>query len=227
MAFGRANVHLADLGGDLEVAVEDGIAVAVLVVVAVTTRGADQEIEIVGRTGREEHRAERLNAVGPKLPVHLGRKFFAGLEDVVAVDRAHRHHAADGAGAVDVRDRPAHHVDAGYQFRLHVDEAVGLVAGALKVLPRAVDDDRDAAEVLQAADVDCHAWIVGALLEVHRRHAEERIFHARRHQLIELLAADGAHAGKRLDHQFLGAACHHRDRIEVGGLRQRRRTSQA
>ena len=95
--------------------------------------------------------------------------------------RAHRHDAADRAGAVDVRDRPAHHVDAGQQLRLHVDEAVGLVAGALEILPRAVDDDRDAAEVLHAADVDRHAGIVGALLEVHGRHAEEGILHARRH----------------------------------------------
>ncbi len=95
-----------------------------------------------------------------------------------------------------------------------IDEAVGLVAGALEILPRAVDHHRDAAEVLHAADVDRHAGIVGALLEVHARHAEEGSSRPRRHELIELLAAHRAHAGQRLDHDFLGPACHHRDRIE-------------
>ena len=61
------------------------------------------------------------------------------------------------------------------------------MAGALEILPRAVDDDRDAAEVLQAADVDRHAGIVGALLEVDARHAEEGVLQARRQDLIELL----------------------------------------
>ena len=142
------------------------------------------------------------------------------------VERAHRHDAADRAGAVDIRDRPAHHVDAGQQLRLHVDEAVGLMTGALEILPRAVDDDRDASEVLQAADVDRHAGIVGALLEVHGRNAKQGVFQPRRQQLIELLGAHRAHARKRLDHHFLGAARHHRDRIEVGRLCERRRAGE-
>jgi hypothetical protein len=208
------------------VAVGDDVAVAVLEVVAVTRGRADHEVEIVDRTRCDEHRAEPLHLVGADHAVQQGGETLARLEDVVGIERPHRHHAPDRAGAVDVRDRPAHHVDAGQQFRLHVDEAVGLVAGALEVLPRTIDNHGDAAEVLQAADVDRHARLVGALLRVHPRHAEEHIFEARRHVLGELFAAHGAHAGQRLDHDLLGAACHHRDRIEIGGLRQSRRAGE-
>ena len=51
----------------------------------------------------------------------------------------------------------------GDQFRLEEERAVGVVAGALEILPRAVDHDRDAAEVLQAADVDRGLRLVAAL----------------------------------------------------------------
>jgi len=47
------------------------------------------------------------------------------------------------------------------------------VAGALIVLPRAVDHDRDTAEILQAADIDHGRRIVAALLDVTPAHCRK------------------------------------------------------
>ena len=79
---------------------------------------------------------------------------LAGPHHVLNVLGAERDHAADRAGAVDVRGRAAHDIDAADQFGIEEERAVGVVAGALVILPRAIDDDGDAAEILQAADVD-------------------------------------------------------------------------
>ena len=87
--------------------------------------------------------------------------------DVLDILGAERDHAADRAGAVDVRGRSAHDIDAADQFRIEEERAIGVVAGALIVLPRAVDHDRDAAEILQAADIDRGGRIVAAILERH------------------------------------------------------------
>ena len=63
-----------------------------------------------------------------------------GRTHVVDVLGAERHHAADRAGAVDVGGRAAHDIDAADQFGIEEERAVGVVAGALIVLSRAVDD---------------------------------------------------------------------------------------
>ncbi len=73
-------------------------------------------------------------------------------------------HAADRAGTVDVRGRSADDVEAADQFRIEIERAVRIVAGALIVLPGAVDDDRNATEILHAADVDRRGRIVAAIL---------------------------------------------------------------
>jgi hypothetical protein len=72
------------------------------------------------------------------------------------------------------------------------------VAGALEVLPRPIDHDVDAAEILQAADVDRRGRIIGPLLHVDARHAIKQIRRSGGHELIDLLLANGADAGQRL-----------------------------
>jgi hypothetical protein len=63
------------------------------------------------------------------------------------------------------------------------------MAGTLKVLPGAVDEDGDAAEVLQTADIDRGRWIVATLGEPDARHAVEDVGQAARLRLGDLLLA--------------------------------------
>ena len=137
-----------------------------------------------------------------------------GPHDVLDVLGAERDHAADRAGAVDVRGRAAHDIDAADQFRIEEERAVGVVAGALVVLPRAVDDDRDAAEILQAADVDDGRGIVAALLERDAGHVVEDIGQPVRLQALDLLQRHHADGSQRVDRALLGLRGRHRDRIE-------------
>ena len=113
-------------------------------------------------------------------------------------------HAADRAGAVDVRGRAAHDIDAADQFRIEEERAVGVVSGALVVLPRAVDDHRDAAEILQAADVDDGRGIVAALLKRDARHVVEDIGQPVRLQALDLLERHHGDGSQRVDGALLG-----------------------
>src|SRR4029453_2927527 len=92
---------------------------------------------------------------------------------VVDIFGAEGDHAADRAGAINVRGRATHHIDPADQFGLEEERAVGVMPGALVVLARTIDDDRDAAEILQAADVDDGRGIVAALLERNTWHVVE------------------------------------------------------
>ncbi len=88
------------------------------------------------------------------------------------------------------------------------------MAGALEILPRPVDQHRDAAEILQAANVDRDTRIVGALLKVDARHTKEQVLGAAGLQLVDLIAAHRTDAGKRLRDRFLDLRDHDRDWIE-------------
>ena len=101
---------------------------------------------------------------------------------------------------------PRMHVDLLHQLRVDPEHALRAVAGALEVLPRAVDDHRDAAEILQAADVDAGAGALGVGLQGDARHAEEDVERRRRHAPVELLLVDMADRGQRLDRRLAGAA---------------------
>ena len=127
---------------------------------------------------------------------------------------AERDQAADCARAVDIRGRAAHHIDAADQFGIEEERAVGVVAGALVVLPRAVDDDRDAAEILQAADVDDGRGIVAALLNRHARYLVEDAGQPVRLQALDLFERHHANGSQRIDRALLGLRGCHRDGIE-------------
>ena len=88
---------------------------------------------------------------------------LAGLEHVLDILGSERRDAADRAGSEDVGDRTADDVDRADQLGLEVEHAVRVVAGALEVLPGAVDQHVDAAEILQAANVDRRGRVIGAL----------------------------------------------------------------
>jgi hypothetical protein len=127
---------------------------------------------------------------------------------------AERDQAADGAGAVDVGGRTAHHIDAADEFGFEEERTVGIVAGALVVLPRPVDNDRDTAEILQAADVDDGRGIVTALLERNAWHVVEDIGQPVRLQALDLLQRHHRDGSQRIDRALLGLRGCHRDGIE-------------
>ena len=104
--------------------------------------------------------------------------------------------------------------DAADQFGLEEERAVGIVAGALIVLPRTIDDHSNAAEILQAADVDDGRWIVAALLERNAWHVVEDIRQPVRLQALDLLQRHHADGRQCVDRALLGLRGRHRDGIE-------------
>ena len=74
--------------------------------------------------------------------VERRRRPLAGGEDVVGIDRLERDDTADGAGPVDVGDGAAGHVDDPHEGGIEEERAVGIVARALKILPRADSQNR-------------------------------------------------------------------------------------
>ncbi len=214
VAVGRAERRLADAGRHVVAAVRHDVAMAVAVVRLRAIGSAGEQIDVLVRARRGEQRAEAAPLVRAEIHVHQRADALARPQHVLRILGAERHHAADRARAVDVGDRTAHHVDLGDELGLEEELAVAVVAGALEVLPRTVDHHRDAAEVLQAADVDRGLRRVGALAEPDARQAVEHVGHALRLDLVELLLAHRAHHRERLDGLLDRLGGQHRDRIE-------------
>ena len=241
----RAHRQLADRRRDVERGVGPLLLVAVQIVRILADHAAGEDVDVRIHSCAREHRA---HAAHEGRSEHAGGQHapaLAGLDDVFDVLGAERHHAADRAGAVDVGDRPAHDVDRREHLRLEIEHPVGVVAGALEVLPRAVDQHGDAPEILQAANVDGGAGIIAARLRGHAGHAEEDLRRAGRHQLLELVGGHagrcrrllrlglsrrgrrgdvcrlhrrrthGAHRGQRLAHPFPRLGGNHGDRIKL------------
>jgi hypothetical protein len=214
VAVSGAQVELADLGRGFEMAVDDHIAVAILEVGLSAPGRSHHRVRIRRGAHGQEPGAEAGHLVVAKHPVDLAAELLTRLENVIDIKRAKRHHAADRTGAVGVDDGTAHHIGAREQLGLEINETIGLVAGALEVLPRPVDQHCDPTEILQAADVDRDARIVGALLEIGPWYTKEQVLGAAGQQLIDLIAAHRADAGKRLRDRFLDFRGHDRDRVE-------------
>src|SRR6185369_4396272 len=116
VSFGGANGDLHQAGRDLVAGIADLGAVAVLVIALRAVDRAAEYIDIGISAHAAEDRAEAARTVGTAGAGHVDAPALAGTHDVVDVLGAERHHAADRAGAVDVRGRAAHHVDAADQL---------------------------------------------------------------------------------------------------------------
>ena len=204
MALGGTHGEFHQAGRDVIAGVADLGAVAVLVIALRAVDRTAENIEIGIDAHAAEDRAEAASTVGAAGAGHVDAPALARAHDIVDVLGAERDHAADRAGAVDVRGRPAHHIDAADQLRIEEERAVGVVSGALVVLSRAVDDDRDAAEILQAADVDDGRGIVAALLKRYARHVVEDIRQPVRLQPLDLLERHHGDGSQRVDGALLG-----------------------
>ena len=189
-------------------------AIAVVVAVLRPVGGTDRDVIAVGRPHCPEQRAHRAAAIGAEQGVGQRAPALAGPQDVVGVLGGERHHAADGAGAVDVGDRAAHHLRLGEHLRIEIELAVGAVAGALEVLAGAVDDHRDAAEILQAANIDRRTRVVAAVGERHAGDVLEHLGRPSRHDGVEVALGHHADRRQRVDRPLLRPRRQNRYRVE-------------
>ena len=193
----RTERSLHDARVDLIVGIRNDAAVAILVALLRTVGAAREQF----RFGREARGGKcRADAARSRAAHRMSQHApaFADPEHILDVLGAERRDTTNRAGAEHVGHRPANDVDAADELRLEIEDAVGVVAAALEILPRAVDDDVDAAEVLKAADIDRGARIVGPLLHVDTRHAVDQIRRFGRHELVDLILANRTHAGEGL-----------------------------
>ena len=199
-------------------------AVAVLVVVVVAERAAEQDVQIGGWPACDEMRGRGAESVRTDFVVAEHAPLLMRSDDVLDVPCAELDHAADGATAVDVRCRATHHVDAADHRRIDIELAVGVMARALEILARAVDQHGDTAEILQASDIDCGRGVVAALLEIHAGNSEKEVGCSVGLQLLNLIGAHRAHRRERIDREFLRFGRDDRDYVEKNRLRRSRRS---
>jgi hypothetical protein len=80
-------------------------------------------------------------------------------QNIARIDCREAHDAADGARSVNRRGRPAGHIDRLHHLWVKIESAFGGMAFALEILPRSIDKNVDAAEILEPTDVDAYARI--------------------------------------------------------------------
>ena len=170
VAHGRPHRELHQPAGDLVAGVADLGARAVFVVALRAVDRSAENIDVARRTHAAEHRAEAAILVGAVGAAHVDTPALAGTQHILDILGAERHHAADRAGAVDVGGRAAHDIDAADELWIEEEGTVGIVSGALVILPRTVDDHGDTTEILQAANVDRGRRVVAAILKRHAGH---------------------------------------------------------
>src|SRR5436190_10112402 len=214
MACRRTYCQLHQAGCDLVARVPNLRAVAILVVVLAAIDRAAEHIDVRIDTNAAEHRAEPTVGIGAVRAGGVDTPSLAGAHDLLHVLGTERHQAADRAGAVDVGGRAAHHVDAADQLGIEEERAVGVVSGALVILPRAIDHDGDTAEILQASDIDDGRGIVAALLEGDAGDVVENIRQSFRLQALDLLQRHHRDRRQRIDGALFGLRCRNRDGIE-------------
>ena len=236
MAIGRPHRHFGQPGLHVEGRIfyglirseqradRHGAVAAGFEIALIAVSEAADDIDVRRQTRSTHQGGEILILVGADFAVSDDAPALANLEDVVGVFGAEGNDTADGAGAEDIRHRSTDDVGIGDHFRIEIEAAVGIVTGALEVLTCAVDHHVDAAEILQAADIDRRRRFVGPLLERNARYAEEDVGRAARHDLFDLFLANSADRGERIDGFFLGLGGQDGDRIEhLFRLRQGRR----
>ncbi len=214
VTVGGTHGELHQAGGEFVAGVADFGAVTVLVVARGAIHRAAKHIDIGIGADAAEDRAEASGIVGAAGSGHVDAPALARAHDVVDVLGAERDQAADRTGAIDVGGRAAHHVDPAHQFWIQEERAVGVVSGTLIILPRTIDNDGDAAEILQTADVDDGRGIVAALLKRHAGYAVEDIRQPVRLQPLDLLHRYRAHRRQRIDRALLRLRSRHCDCIE-------------
>jgi hypothetical protein len=95
----------------------------------------------------------------------------------------------------------------------------------LEILARAVDQDVDAAEILQAADVDGLGRVVAALLRGHARDVAQDLRQTRWLEPVDLRARDDTRPRQRVDGGHRGLGRGDRERVEPHlGLGRRSRS---
>ena len=214
VAIGRAHRELHQARGNVVAGVADLGASTILVV---TLGAIDRAAEHIDR-GIDAHAAEDrpkpARVVGAVRAGHIDAPALAGTHHVIDVLGAERHHAADRARAKDVGARAAHHIDAADQFRIQEERTLGMMAGALIVLARAIDHHGDPAKILQTANVNRAGGIIAAVLERHAGHGGEHVLQALGLNALDLFQGDDADRRQRVDRLLFALAGDNGDGIE-------------
>ena len=200
---------------------------AVLVVANIPIDDVADGVDMRRQPRRCRGAAENALAVGLEPGLEFAGHHLFGTQEIVGLPGLEHHDAADGPGPVDVRNRSADNRDRLQHFRLDPLWRGAAVAVDLEVAPRPVDDDRDAAGVLQAADVDVGRGRVAVVGCGHPRHAEEYLAGRRRLQPPKVAFADDARRRHRLRRGLFGKRRNHRDLVENDGIRRLRRCRHA
>ena len=214
VAVGGPHRDLHQAGGDVVVGIADFGAIAVPVIALGAIDRAAEHVD--GRIDADaaEHRGQAAIAVGAVRAADIDAPALTGPQHVLNILGTERSDAADRAGAVDVRRRSTDHVDAADQFGIEEERAVGVVARALVVLPGAVDDHGDAAEILQAANIDGGRGIVAAVLHPHAGHIVKQVAEAIGLLPLDLLLRHHADRSQRIDRALLGLRGRHGNLVQ-------------
>ena len=214
MPVSRPHRELGNAGGEPVSGIGDFESGAVLVAFLRAVGAAGKHIDIRIDVHTAEDRTERAAIVGSENGLGVHTPALARAHDVFDILGAERSHAADRTGAVDVRGRSAHDVDSADQFGIKEERAVREMAGALIVLPRTIDHHGDAAEILQAADIDRGRRLVAAVLHPHTGNVVEEAAECAGLTTLDLLERHHADGSQRVDRALLGLRGRHRDGIE-------------
>ena len=221
VAVGWTQVELAEAADQLAVGVRHRHAGPVAVAADVPI---DELAEHVGRRAdaRAGRRAgEEARAVGDDADLLADAVALVRGEDVVDRRGAEQDNAADGARAVDGRDRAARDVDAADEFGIEEEAPVGAVSRGLEILPGAVDEHVDPPEILQAANVDRLRGVVVVLRRRHAGHVAHRAGNRGRLDPVDVVAGHHGGAGERVDGTLFGLGRGDGDGVERHLLRQR------
>lgn len=214
MPIRRPHRQLGDAAREAVAGVGNLEARAVLVVLLCAIGAAREHVDIRVDVNTAKSRAERASVVAAKDGLDVHTPAFARANDILDVLGAKRCHAADRTGAIDVGGGTTDDIDAADQFGVEEKRAVGEVPRALVVLPRTIDNDDDAAEVLQAADVDRGRRLVATVLNPHARHIIEKITNGAGLARLDLPRGHDADRRKCVDGTLFSLGRCRRDGVE-------------
>ena len=204
--FGWTDGRLEEAGKRVESRAAHDIAVTVLVVLIVAIDEVADDVDGVIEAVGARRAGGPAFAVGLVAQRARQRPGLFRLQEVAGVLGLEHHDAADGAGAIGVGHRTADDLDLLDQLGIEDEEVLGAVRGLVEILPRTVDDHRNAAEILQTADIDAGRDTLGVALSRDAGKAKEDILGCRRLAPFESLSADDAHRRHLVDGRIANAA---------------------
>jgi len=157
MTVGGADDALGEAALNFVIRVLDLVAVAAFVVVALAIGEVAEKIECLDRLDGARHAGQKAIAIGLIAALDRAAILLALAQEVARRLGLEDDHAANGARAINIGDGPAHHRDLLQKLGLDPHRAGAAVIGTGEIVAGAIGDHGDAAEILEAADIDAGA----------------------------------------------------------------------